>query len=94
MPPIEGSGPRMHGSAPTDPVTLAETLAITLETVAELMAYRAPDLNGDPQALDVIADAFDKVAEIGLALERIAIKTAPGVATRRPRFTLVAGGDQ
>lgn len=91
MPTPERSGPRMHGSAPTDPIDLAETLATTLVTVAELAAYRAPALGGDLMAVEILADAFDRLAEVGQAIERIVAKTAPGVATRRPRFQLVTG---
>lgn len=75
----------------SDAVALAETLAITLETVAENMAHRAPALGGDPQAADVIADAFDRVAAIGEAIERIIARTGPA-AVCRPRLQVIAGG--
>lgn len=75
----------------SNPTDIAETIASTLVTVAEVMAHRAPALNGDPQALDIIADGFDRVAAIGEAIERIAAKTAPGGIARR-RFTVIPGG--
>lgn len=75
----------------SDPVEIAETLSTAMETIALMAADRIVALGGDPAAVAILADGFDRLVEVGQALDRV-VARMPGGNRRAPRFTLLAGG--